>query len=402
MNQAESERIGARLDSLGYTPTRHPEEASLVVLNTCVVRQHAEEKATQRIEALSHLKARKPGLRLIVTGCLVGPEVEELRKRFPQVDYFSPPGELSLPEGEPGLSYDLPRHKVSTCIPVIQGCNRRCTYCIVPYRRGPERSRPPEEVIGEARKCLEGGSREIVLLGQNINSYGTDLPSRPDLADLLEQLDSLEGLWRIRFLTSHPRDVTSRFIERIALLDRVCKHLSLPLQSGDEHILKLMGRGYDLNYYYELVERIRALIPDVALSTDIIVGFPGEGEAEFQHTLEVLQDIKFDVVHVAAYSPRPGTAAATHFTDDVPPHEKARRLRAVEELQQEIATTINSRLQGKVVEVLITGRRGKYWQGRTQSDKLVFLDSEEDMQGKLVAIRITRTSPWSLTGELAQ
>lgn len=400
MNQAESERLGAYLEGIGYNPTPHLEDADLVILNTCVVRQHAEEKAIQRIEMVSRLKRREPHLKLAVTGCLVETQTEELQKKFPGVDYFFPPGTLPLPTNNRALNYSLPPPKISTYIPIIQGCNHRCTYCIVPYRRGPEKSRPLEEILSEAEQLVARGAREVILLGQNVNSYGRDLPTRPDLGVLLAKLNSTPGLWRIRFLTSHPRDMTPQLIEAIATLGHVCKHLNLPLQAGDDHILKAMGRGYDLAYYRELIHQIRALAPDIALSTDIIVGFPGEGEEEFRHTLEALRELRFDTVHVAAYSPRPGTPAASYFTDNITPAEKTRRLKLVEALHKDIVTELNSKLQGKIVEVLVTGQKGGRWQGRTESDKLVFFDSDKDMLGMLLPVRVTRSSPWSLQGEL--
>ncbi|RLC70331.1 MAG: tRNA (N6-isopentenyl adenosine(37)-C2)-methylthiotransferase MiaB, partial [Chloroflexi bacterium] len=229
---------------------------------------------------------------------------------------------------------------------------------------------------------------------------GHDLPGRPDLADLLEELNQVQGLSRIRFLTSHPKDMSQRLIEAVARLPKVCEHISLPVQAGDDEILKAMRRGYTVEQYRELVHRVRKTIPGVALSTDVIVGFPGETEEQFQHTFELLRELRFDQVHVAAYSPRPGTIAARKLRDDVPHQEKMRRLKVLEKLQEQIAAEINSRLLGQEVEVLVEGRRGGRWYGRTRTNKLVFFDHETDLLGQLVQVRIEHASAWSLQGRL--
>jgi len=247
---------------------------------------------------------------------------------------------------------------------------------------------------------MERGVREITLLGQNVDSYGHDLPDKPGLADLLQELSSVEGLARIRFLTSHPKDMSQRLIRAVASLKKVCEHISLPAQSGDDKILEAMGRGYTVQSYRELVERIRLAIPNVALASDVIVGFPGETEEQFQQTLRLLSDLKFDTVHVAAYSPRPGTTAAKRFKDDIPLSEKKRRLQEVEELQGNIASEINAKLLGHNVEVLVEGKKKDKWYGRTRTDKLVFFEDKGNWLGQLVNIAVKKTSPWSLQGSL--
>ena len=400
MNKAESERLGSFLEQLGYQPVATAEEADLVVLNTCVVRHSAENRVTNKLNALKFLKRSRPALTLAVTGCLVNSEVQELKKSFPQVDYFFKPGDYpQWLEKQDKLS--LPRQPApSTFAPIIQGCDNFCSYCIVPYRRGREKSRLVEEIIGEVKELVHRGVKEVTLLGQNVDSYGHDLPGRPDLAHLLGELNALDGLARIRFVTNHPKDMSTRLIGAIARLDKVCEHISLPIQSGDNDILRAMRRGYTVEHYCQLVAQIRCQIPEIALSTDVIVGFPWESQPQFQRTVNLLRELRFDTVHVAAYSPRPGTIAAREYEDSISPAEKKERLHTVERLQERIATEINAQILGKTVEVLVEGRKRGKWQGRTRSGKLVFFTSNGDLLGQLVMVMIEKTSPWSLQGRV--
>jgi tRNA-2-methylthio-N6-dimethylallyladenosine synthase len=289
---------------------------------------------------------------------------------------------------------------VCAYVPIIHGCNNFCTYCIVPYRRGREQSRPLAEIVAEGRDLVERGAREVTLLGQNVDSYGHDLPDCPELADLLTAIHEIEGLWRIRFLTSHPKDMSDRLIETVAHLPKVCEHVEVPVQAGHDEILRRMGRGYTVERYQRLVARIRQAIPGVSLATDVIVGFPGETQAQFMGTYHLLEDLKFDVVHVAAYSPRPQTAAS-RLPDNVPPQEKERRRRAIEELQETVAGQINRQLLGQTLEVLAEEKKSDKWKGRTRTNKLVFFaDDEEDWRGRLARVKITWTGPWSMQGEV--
>jgi len=285
-------------------------------------------------------------------------------------------------------------------IPIIQGCDNFCSYCIVPYRRGREVSHPVEEIVCEVEELVRRGIKEVTLVGQNVDSYGHDLPGPPDLADLLSELSSIDELARIRFLTNHPKDISLKLIDTMASLSKVCEHLELPVQSGDNDILKAMRREYTVERYRGLVNVIRRKIPHISLSTDIIVGFPGETEEQFEHSLSLVQEMRFDVIHVAAYSPRPGTIAWREYQDDIPPEVKKERLNKVEELQTAIASEINSQLQGKEMEVLVEGRKGGKWFGRTRSNKLVFFEDAGDWLGQLARIQIEKTSPWSLGGEV--
>jgi tRNA-2-methylthio-N6-dimethylallyladenosine synthase len=401
MNKAESERLGSYLESRGYSAVASADEAELVVLNSCVVRQSAEDRVIAKLRALESIKQASPGVTLAVTGCLVNSKIKQLTERFPHVDHFFKPGEYPtwIEPPEPGSI--VPRHPLPAAfVPIIQGCNNFCSYCIVPYRRGREKSRPLEEVVSEVSELTRRGAREVILLGQNVDSYGHDLPQRPDLADLLDELNNVAGLARIRFLTNHPKDMSPRLIERVAHRDKVCEEISLPVQSGSNQILKAMGRGYTVERYRELVGEIRSRVPQIALSTDIIVGFPSESEDQFQETYDLLTALRFDKVHVAAYSTRPGTIAARKLADNVPFAEKRRRLRKVESLQQTIASEINRQLLDRTVEVLVEGSNKGKWYGRTRGGKLVFFPSVRDCLGQVVEVRIETTSPWSLQGSL--
>jgi len=403
MNKAESERLGSYFEQQGYRPTAVLEEADLVVLNSCVVRQSAENRVVGRLNALKNLKKLRPDITIALTGCMVNQRNEELRERFPQVDYFFKPGDYPGWLGGENKSLVLPgRPKPSTFVPIIQGCDNFCSYCIVPYRRGREKSRPLEEILTEVRELVRRGVREVTLLGQNVDSYGHDLPGRPDLARLLSELNDVDGLVRIRFLTNHPKDMTSGLIGAIAGLDKVCEEISLPVQSGSDEILSAMRRGYTVEDYRELISEIRSRIPGVALSTDVIAGFPGETGYHFQETASLLAELEFDTVHVACYSPRKGTVASREFADDVPSFEKRRRLKEIEELEEGIATRINRRLLGSSVEVLVEARRGGKWYGRTRSGKLVFFGANDDLSGRLVNIKIDKASPWALQGKIDQ
>jgi len=298
-------------------------------------------------------------------------------------------------------------------LPIILGCNKVCTYCIVPYRRGRERSRPIDELVTEASSLVAKGAKELTLLGQTVEAYGMDLPDKPDLAVLMSHLSEIDALERIRFMTSYPRHMTDSMIERMAALPKVCEHVNIPVQAGDDATLQRMKRGYTVDEYRHLIERLRALWPDVSLSTDIIVGFSGETEEEFQHTLDLLEEIRFDVVHVAAYSVRPGTVAA-RWEDNVPLAEKKRRLHAVEAVQSNIALERNQQLIGRVEEVLVEDTNNshgrKQWKGRNRKNKWVFLQHPEEeiskneyipqviKPGDLVNVQIERATAWSLQG----
>jgi tRNA-2-methylthio-N6-dimethylallyladenosine synthase len=400
MNKAESERLAARFEELGYKPVKNVGEADLIVLNSCVVRQSAEDRVINKLHDLRHLKTEKPDITLALTGCMVDNDTSPLKKRFPHIDQFFKAGD-SPQWLEKAETLSLPLHPgPSVYVTINQGCDNFCSYCIVPYRRGRERSRLLDEIVCEARELVRRGAKEVILLGQNVDSYGHDLKGKPDLADLLAELNRIKGLARLRFLTNHPKDMSRKLIEAIANLDKVCEQINLPVQAGSDEILKAMKRGYTVGQYRRLVTEIRAKIPGIAISTDVIVGFPGESERQFRETLDLLSEIKFATVHVAAYSPRPGTAADREFVDDIPPNVKKARLREIEQTQKSIQTESNARLLGKTTEILVEGRKRGKWYGRTRTDKLVFYSSDRNYQGQLVNIKIEKTSPWSMQGTI--
>jgi len=414
MNKAESQQIASYLDSVGYQAANSFFHADLVVLNTCVVRQSAENRVLGTLGLLKGLKNKHPNLQILVTGCLVNSDTQELKRRFPYVDLLFKSGdypELSawgqkqgIPVEQRLLRYAGNNSWIASSpyalIPVIQGCDNFCSYCIVPYRRGREVSRRREEILYEVEELVRRGIKEVTLLGQNVDSYGHDLPGHPGLADLLSELSSIDDLARIRFLTNHPKDISLRLIEAIASINKVCEHLELPVQAGDDDILRAMRRGYTVEQYRELVHTIRRKVPQISLSTDIIVGFPGETEEQFEYSLSLVKEMGFDVVHVAAYSPRPGTIAWREYQDNIPVEVKKERLHKIEELQAAIAGEINSQLQGREVEVLVEGSKGGKWFGRTRSNKLVFFEDAGDWLGQLARVKIEKTSPWSLGGEV--
>lgn len=408
MNKADSEALGAALLRLGGVPTERAEDADIIVLNSCAVRQSAEDKVRNKLANLKALKRQRPEITLALTGCMVNSHTDALRAAYPHVDLFLKPQAFGpliehVRGGNTGEETAPPHSAGPTAfVPIIQGCNNFCSYCIVPYRRGREKSRPLEEIVCQVQRLAEQGVREVTLLGQNVDSYGHDLPAGPDLADLLRAVHPIEGLRRIRFLTSHPKDMSPRLIEAVASLEKVCEHISLPAQSGDNEILKAMRRGYTIEQYRALIARIRSAIPRVALSNDIIVGFPGETRHQFERTLALLEEERFDTVHVAAYSPRPGTIAARKLADNVPPEEKQARLRQVEALQERISAEKNAALVGRMVEVLVEGRKSGRWQGRTRTDKLVFFESPQNLLGRLVHVEIRHAGAWSLRGVVSE
>lgn len=409
MNQADSWRASEELEALGWQPTQDVEQADLIVLNTCVVRQSAEDKACGRISSLKPVKRHNPSAGIVVMGCLVGDESTALEQAFPFVDLFLHPSDVeglmsyvrdrwsSGPSGAARTPATVP---VCCYVPVMEGCDNHCTYCIVRVRRGRERSRQPSEIVEEVCDLVERGAREVTLLGQNVDAYGQDLPGHPDLSDLLRSVHEIDGLWRIRFLTSHPNDMSERIIGAVAQIDKVCEHIELPVQAGHDLTLKRMARGYTVGEYRRLLQRVRHRVPGVSVATDVIVGFPGETQEHYQATRQLLEAERFDVVHVAAYSPRPGTPAA-RMEDDVQLEEKQRRRRLVEHLQHRIASEINQELLGATVEVLVEQEHKGKWKGRTRTNKLVFFEDDADRRGELVPVRITWAGPWSMQGELS-
>ncbi len=426
MNVADSRRVGAVLERLGYEFTPQADDADVIVLNTCVVRQSAEDRAYGRLHSLRPLKARKPNLVINVMGCLVGVRGNEsLRERFPYVDVFSPPSDVGpllaflMQEEARALEKQrwdmltrtleaeslLPAHErgklASAHVPVVLGCSHACTFCVIPSRRGGERSRRVGEIVTEVRALVAQGVREVTLLGQIVDRYGQDIPNGPNLAGLLRVLHEMEGLERIRFLTSHPSYFGDELLEAVATLPKVMPHIEIPVQAGDDEILRRMRRGYTQADYRRVVAQIRRALPECSIATDVIVGFPGETEAQFMETYRLLAELRLDVVHVARYSPRPGTVAARRYPDDVPEGEKMRRFRMIEQLQEQVAAGINARYLGQKVDVLFEEKEKGRWRGRTPTNKLVFVESERDLRGQILPVTITWSGPWSMQGRLA-
>jgi tRNA-2-methylthio-N6-dimethylallyladenosine synthase len=425
MNVADSQRVGSSLEHLGYTFTAQAEEADVIVLNTCVVRQSAEDKALGRVTSLRPLKEQNPNLVINLMGCMVGVRgADKLRARLPFVDVFSPPsdpgplvsfltqGDVRLIESDETtrrfamMDEDLilPLHErgqvISAHVPVVYGCSHACTFCIIPFRRGVERSRPVGDILSEIRALAAQGVKEITLLGQIVDRYGRDVPDGPNLAALLRKVNEVEGIERIRFLTSHPSYFTEELMDAVAELPKVMPHIEVPIQAGDDEVLLNMKRGYTQREYRDLIETMRRKIPDCSIATDIIVGFPGETEAQFNETARVLSDLRLDVAHLARYSAREGTVATRRMHDDVGEEEKMRRFRLLEDLQERIVADINGTYLGRTVGVLFEDKVKDRWKGRTPTNKLVFLESDADLKGKTLPVTITWTGPWSMQATL--
>jgi tRNA-2-methylthio-N6-dimethylallyladenosine synthase len=502
MNQSDSEEMAGQLLAVGCERARSMEDADLVVINTCAVREHAEAKVIGRQGLLADLKRARPGMRVVLTGCGVREsERAGLARRFPAVDVFLRPDEepelavrLGLVSAQAPVGLKtvataattvLSGRQVSAAdrlaaarasalaegrvarastisawLPIVYGCDKTCTYCIVPFSRGPERSRPFDDIVAEAREIAAAGYRELTLLGQNVNSYGHDLPaqerfghidtersagrrldlrSKPDLAELLYAIDGIRdadgrpAISRLRFITSHPWDLSDRLIDAMAKCDSVAEHLHLPIQSGDDEILGRMGRQYTVAHYRDRLARIRAAVPGIAVSTDVIVGFCGETEEQFGATLEVLEDLRFDTVFAAAYSPRPGTPAL-RLADDVPPAVKRRRLNELLARQEKIGLELNREWLGRDVEVLVeqitpprrrldpsdsdadedepasavpplagtAGEGSVALAGRTRHNKLVHLAGDPDLVGHAVRVHVEYAGPFALRGRLVE
>ena len=428
MNYADARRVATELEKLGYRPTPHAAEADVVVLETCTVRQQSEDKAYHKLQSLRPLKARRPEMTVAVMGCVVGVRGNEaLEQRFPFVDVFMEPStdgrplishltqdsdrDLELAETERRhalqdemvvLSADERGTLVSAPVAIVYGCSHACTFCIIPQKRGIERSRPVGEIAAEVRSLAAQGMKEVVLLGQIVDRYGYDLPGGPDLADLLRVINDVDGLERIRFLTSHPSYMTDRILRAVAELPKVMPQIEIPIQAGNNDVLAAMKRGYTREQYRALIGRVRQIIPDAAIHGDIIVGFPGETVEQFQDTYDILDELRLDKIHLARYSPRPGTVSARRMPDDVPDEEKRRRFQAIEALQKTVSTEKMRRYLGQTVEVLVEGQDKGRWRGRTPHNKLVFFDDPGEWRGRLVDVTISHAGPWSMSGRLSK
>jgi len=426
MNEHDSEVIAGILESIGFEAVSAPENADLIVINTCAVRKKPEEKVGTLLGKLKPLKEQNKELLVAVGGCMTQQAelAEYIKQRFSYVNLIF--GTHSLPR-LPQLLEEatikrktvidleeiasdrgaLPIKRVGKSkawLPVIYGCNNFCSYCVVPYVRGRERSRPLEEVVNEARTLVREGYLELTLLGQNVNSYGLDRPEKYDFADLLLELNRIDGLSRIRFMTSHPKDLSARLIEAVASGEKICEHFHLPVQSGSNRILELMNRRYNREHYLDLVSDIKAQIPGVAVTSDIIIGFPGETEEDFADTIRLLEEVRFDNTFAFIYSPRRGTKAA-ELKDNEPRKIKEQKLLQMSAIQQRISLEKNLELMGQVVEVLVEGRsksNSRMQTGRTRTNKLVHFPSTQQLTGNLVWVKITESKTWNFSGELVE
>jgi len=418
MNEYDSEIISGLFKKRGYSLSSHPEEANLIILNTCYVRNKVKHKIYSKLGEIGKLKKKNPELLLGVCGCLAQKEAEEIVAQAPHIDFVvgtfnfhrlpqivekvrknqqrivEIDKEGIFPEGLPKLR----KRKFSAYIPVMRGCNNFCTYCIVPFVRGRERSRLCEDILKEIEKLSQEGCKEVILLGQNVNSY---LSEGKDFADLLTEVNNVEGIERIRFTTSHPKDLSEKLIERMKL-KKVCEHLHLPLQAGSNRVLQRMGRGYTRERYEEVVKKVREAIPGISLTTDLIVGFPGEKEGDFEETLEVIERIRFDGAFTFCYSPVKGTEAA-EFEDQVPDEVKKERLRRLIKVQQRITEEKNELLVGQKLEVLVekvSKKNPEELQGRTRTNKIVVFKGKKELIGTLIGVKIVASGCWALRGKI--
>ena len=422
-NEADSERIRGLLCESGYAITDSPEGADVVVMNTCAIREHAEQRVFGNLGALTHTKRRHSRQKIFLCGCMAGQEhvVDRIKKSFPHVDGVFSTHHLwqfseilykvlttgkrtFFTEDEAGsIAEGLPQKRDNTLkawVSIMYGCNNFCTYCIVPYVRGRERSRKPEDILAECRELIANGTKEITLLGQNVNSYGKDLEENVDFSDLLNMVSQIPGDFLIRFMTSHPRDAGKKLFDTMAASPKIAKQLHLPFQSGSSRVLKAMNRHYDREQYLSLVEYAKSVMPDLVLTSDVIVGFPGETEEEFEETISLIEKVRYDALFTFIFSPRKGTPAAS-MDDPTPKEEKNRRFDKLCAVQNSISEQIHQEYVGKTMRCLADGIDGDHLTARTEGGRLVRLSADQSMIGSFIDVTITGSTTWSLTGKLA-
>lgn len=421
MNQSDAERMMGQLRTIGYEQTDSMNDADLILINTCCVRETAEDRVYGKIGEIKHLKRQNPELIFGITGCMAQKEGDALIKRAPHIDFVLGTNKVhelthivkeiqqehghlvDVQLGETELPDDVPvarGGKLSAWVPIMYGCNNFCTYCIVPYVRGREHSRLPEDVVKEVEQAVADGYEEVTLLGQNVNSYGKD-HKQADFADLLKMVDEVPGIRRVRFMTSHPKDLSDKVIAAIRDGRHLCEHIHLPVQYGSNHILKAMNRVYTVESYRELVGRIRKEIPNVSLTTDLIVGFPGETDEDFREMLDFLREIRYDSAYTFIYSKRSGTPAAT-MEHQVEESVKKERLNELMAVQNEISLEINQKLLGKTMEIMVEGpskNDASVWMGRTRTNKIVLFPHDGEQAGDFIDVKITHPQTWVLKGE---
>ena len=423
-NEADSEKLRGYLSQCGYSIGTEAEGADVVVMNTCAIREHAEQRVFGNLGALTHTKRRHPEQKIFLCGCMAGEEKvsKRIKESYPHVDgVFSTHHLWQFPEilysvlttkkrafyvqDEPGsIAEGIPQVRDSglkAWVSIMYGCNNFCTYCIVPYVRGRERSRQPECILEECRRLIESGAKEITLLGQNVNSYGKDLGIGVDFADLLAQIAQLPGDFLIRFMTSHPRDASQKLFDTMAHYPKIAKQLHLPFQSGSSRVLKAMNRHYDRETYLQKVSYAKSVMPELVLTSDVIVGFPGETEEEFEETVSLIEQVHYDSLFTFIFSPRTGTPAAS-MEDPTPKAEKNRRFDKLCAVQNAISEEIHSAYIGKRLRCLVDGRDGEHLTARTEGGRLVRFAGEDSLIGSFRSIEITGATTWSLTGKLAE
>ena len=421
-NEADSERIRGFFVQSGYTIVQEAENADAVVMNTCAIREHAEQRVFGNLGALVHTKRRHPGQKIFLCGCMAGQTIvsDRIKKsyhhvdgvfsthhlwQFPEILYrtLSTGKRVFYVEDEAGsIAEGLPQvrdNPLKAWVSIMYGCNNFCTYCIVPYVRGRERSRKPEDILKECRELIAAGCKEITLLGQNVNSYGKDLDCGVDFSDLLAQIAQLEGEFLIRFMTSHPRDAGQKLFDTMAKYDKIAKQLHLPFQSGSSRVLKAMNRHYDREKYLAAVNYAKSVMPDLVLTSDVIVGFPGETEEEFEETISLIEQVRYDALFTFIFSPRHGTPAAS-MEDPTPKEEKNRRFDKLCATQNRISEEIHGAYVGRKMRCLVDGQDGNHLTARTEGGRLVRFEGDAALIGTYQTITITGSTTWSLTGTL--
>ncbi|MCR5558873.1 MAG: tRNA (N6-isopentenyl adenosine(37)-C2)-methylthiotransferase MiaB [Schwartzia sp.] len=428
MNIADAERMEGVLGTLGYERIGEMQDADLILLNTCCVRETAEDKVYGKIGEIKHIKQKNPQLIFGITGCMAQKEGEALIKRAPHIDFVLGTGRVAeLGNVVKQLEDEQVHHFVDTTmddaveaasrmpveregtlsawVPIMYGCNNFCTYCIVPYVRGRERSRRPEEILAEVRDAAAKGFKEVTLLGQNVNSYGNDREDGMSFAELLTEVDKVEGIERVRYMTSHPKDLSDAVIEAVKNGKHICEHFHLPVQYGTDHLLHRMNRKYTVAQYKALVERIREAVPNASITTDLIVGFPGETDEDFQGMLDFLREVRYDAAYTFIFSRRSGTPAAD-MPDQIPDELKKERLHKLMDVQNEISLSINEKLVGSEAEVLVEGPSRtdeSVWTGHTRTSKIVLWPyTGKEQPGELRRVSITQAQTWLLKGTLAE
>ena len=423
-NEADSEKLRGYLAQCGYAIGSQAEGADVVIMNTCAIREHAEQRVFGNLGALTHTKRRHPGQKIFLCGCMAGEEKvsKRVKESYPHVDgvfsthhlwqfpeilynVLTKPGRVFYVQEEPGsIAEGIPQVRDSglkAWVSIMYGCNNFCTYCIVPYVRGRERSRRPECILEECRGLIENGAKEITLLGQNVNSYGKDLGQGVDFADLLAQIAQLPGEFLVRFMTSHPRDASPKLFDTMARYPKIAKQLHLPFQSGSSRVLKAMNRHYDREMYLEKVNYAKSVMPELVLTSDVIVGFPGETEEEFEQTVSLIQQVHYDSLFTFIFSPRTGTPAAS-MDDPTPKAEKNRRFDRLCAVQNAISEQTHRGYIGKVMRCLVDGRDGDNLTARTEGGRLVRFPGDDSLIGSFRQIEITGATTWSLVGTLAE